>query len=279
MIGKQLTLPAGTQFSFLHVHGQMALGAPVAVRVIERLRAGWLVEDQDGDAFAVTSEALRRLTAPAPSESERALRAKHAAEVRALHERLAWGEYSAQAIKREKARLNADLQDDLTRLKQSERLKMPADVEAMVCAVAPTFEREGLSGVFVLSRTPEDRREHGEHFHAYRVTGAGAARSCDCPAGRRGRKCWHLDAADLDGAWEAAARELYAALASAGTATPEKIGRAITRTWEDCKERQPPTLRTRRPDVVGAMRAFIALSSALCTKIYAQQARIEEVTR
>ncbi len=71
-------------------------------------------------------------------------------------------------------------------------VEMPAVAEAMMADAAPVFEQDGLPGVFVRSRTPEHKRQPGQHLHAYQVMGSGRSRSCTCPAARHGRKCWHL---------------------------------------------------------------------------------------
>ena len=149
---------------------------------------------------------------------------------------------------------------------------MPQAVEAALHAIAPTFEQDGLAGVFVRSRTPEAQRQQGEHLHAYHVTGTGRARACNCPAGRRGRACWHIEAATLDEAWEVAARRLYAVLTSTGSASPEVKARAIAATWSACVERTPRTRRSGKIDVTGAMRRFIELASAIATRLQAQRA-------
>jgi hypothetical protein len=149
---------------------------------------------------------------------------------------------------------------------------MPQAVEAMIAAVAPTFEQDGLAGVFVKSRTPEAQRQQGEHLHAYHVTGAGRARACNCPAGRRGRRCWHVSAAQLDEAWEVAARQLYAVLTASGSASPEVKGRAIVATWQAVVERTPRTARSGKPDLVRAMSEFVELASAITTRLQAQRA-------
>ncbi len=149
---------------------------------------------------------------------------------------------------------------------------MPQAVEAMIAAVAPTFEQDGLAGVFVKSRTPEAQRQQGEHLHAYHVTGTGRARACNCPAGRRGRKCWHVSAAQLDEAWEVAARQLYAVLTTSGSASPQVKGRAIVATWQAVVERTPRTARSNKPDIVRAMGEFIELSSAITTRLQVQRA-------
>lgn len=149
---------------------------------------------------------------------------------------------------------------------------MPQDVEAMIAAVAPTFEQDGLAGLFVKSRTPEAQRQQGEHLHAYHVTGTGRARACNCPAGRRGRRCWHVSAAQLDEAWEVAARQLYAVLTTSGSASPQVKGRAIVATWQAVVERTPRTARSGKPDVVRAMSEFVELASAITTRLQAQRA-------
>ena len=87
-------------------------------------------------------------------------------------------------------------------------VEMPATAEAMMADAAPVFEQDGLPGVFVRSRTPEHKRQPGQHLHAYQVMGSGRSRSCTCPAARHGRKCWHLTAANTADAWEKAARDL-----------------------------------------------------------------------
>lgn len=149
---------------------------------------------------------------------------------------------------------------------------MPQDVEAMIAAVAPTFEQDGLAGLFVKSRTPEAQRQQGEHLHAYHVTGTGRARACNCPAGRRGRRCWHVSAAQLDEAWEVAARQLYAVLTTSGSASPQVKGRAIVATWQAVVERTPRTARSNKPDVVRAMSEFVELASAITTRLQVQRA-------
>ena len=149
---------------------------------------------------------------------------------------------------------------------------MPQAVEAMIAAVAPTFEQDGLAGLFVKSRTPEAQRQQGEHLHAYHVTGTGRARACNCPAGRRRRRCWHVSAAQLDEAWEVAARQLYAVLTTSGSASPQVKGRAIVATWQAVVERTPRTARSGKPDVVRAMSEFVELASAITTRLQAQRA-------
>jgi hypothetical protein len=151
---------------------------------------------------------------------------------------------------------------------EEDYIEMPAVAEEVMADAAPVFEQDGLPGVFVRSRTPEHRRQPGQHLHAYQVMGQGKALSCTCPAARHGRKCWHIDAALMADAWEKAARDLYDVLSRRGTASPEVKARAIARTWEDILDRTPTTIRGAKLDINEAMRRFIAFSSMAVTKIH-----------
>ena len=144
-------------------------------------------------------------------------------------------------------------------------VEMPAVAEAMMADAAPVFEQDGLPGVFVRSRTPEHKRQPGQHLHAYQVMGSGRSRSCTCPAARHGRKCWHLTAAD---AWEKAARDLYDVLSRRGTASPEVKARVIIRTWEKILEETPRTVRGAKLDIPQAMSRFIGFASMAVSKIH-----------
>jgi len=135
-------------------------------------------------------------------------------------------------------------------------VEMPAAVEAMIADVAPVFEQDGLPGVFVKSRTPEAKRQPGEHLHAYQVLGGERVRKCNCPAARRGRKCWHTEAVDLAGVWEQVTRDLYSVLATRGSARPDQIGAFIVASWASAFMRTPKTLRGLH-DVPEAMRTYI----------------------
>jgi hypothetical protein len=156
----------------------------------------------------------------------------------------------------------------VTEWPEEDYIEMPAVAEEVMANIAPVFEQEGLPGVFVRSRTPESKRQPGQHLHAYQVMGQGKALSCTCPAARHGRKCWHIDAVIMADAWEKAARDLYDVLSRRGTASPEVKARAIARTWETILERTPRTIRGAKLDINEAMRRFIAFSSMAVTKIH-----------
>lgn len=156
----------------------------------------------------------------------------------------------------------------VTEWPEEDYIEMPAVAEEVMADIAPVFEQEGLPGVFVRSRTPEHKRQPGQHLHAYQVMGQGKALSCTCPAARHGRKCWHIDAVIMADAWEKAARDLYDVLSRRGTASPEVKARAIARTWETILDRTPRTIRGAKLDINEAMRRFIAFSSMAVTKIH-----------
>jgi len=145
---------------------------------------------------------------------------------------------------------------------------MPAEAEAMVADVAPVFELDGLPGVFVRSRTPEHKRQHGQHLSSYQVMGSGRSRSCTCPAARHGLKCWHITAAHTADAWEKAVRDLYDVLSRRGTAAPEVKARVIIRTWQQILEETPRTVRGAKLDVPQAMSRFIGFASMAVTNLH-----------
>jgi hypothetical protein len=147
-------------------------------------------------------------------------------------------------------------------------IEMPSSVESMMADVSPVFEQDGLPGRFVRSRTPEHKRQPGQHLHAYQVMGQGRALSCTCPAARHGRMCWHTEAVIMSEAWEKAARDLYDVLSRRGTASPEVKARVIARTWETILERTPRTVRGAKLDINEAMRRFIAFASMSVSKIH-----------
>lgn len=147
-------------------------------------------------------------------------------------------------------------------------VEMPATAEAMLADAAPVFELDGLPGLHVRSRTPEHKRQPGQHLSSYQVMGSGRSRSCTCPAARHGRKCWHLTAANTADAWEKAARDLYDVLSRRGTASPEVKARVIIRTWEQILEETPRTVRGDKLDVPQAMSRFIGFASMAVSKIH-----------
>lgn len=147
-----------------------------------------------------------------------------------------------------------------------EFVEMPAAVEAMVADVAPVFEQDGLPGVFVKSRTPEAKRQPGEHLHAYQVLGGERVRKCTCPAARRGRKCWHTEAVDLAGVWEQVTRDLYSVLATRGSARPDQIGAFIVASWASALDRTPKTRRGAL-DVPEAMRTYIGDAAGFIARV------------
>jgi len=147
-------------------------------------------------------------------------------------------------------------------------VEMPATAEAMLADAAPVFELDGLPGLHVRSRTPEHKRQPGQHLSSYQVMGSGRSRSCTCPAARHGRKCWHLTAANTADAWEKAARDLYDVLSRRGTASPEVKAQAIIRTWEQILEETPRTVRGDKLDVPQAMSRFIGFASMAVSKIH-----------
>ncbi len=147
-----------------------------------------------------------------------------------------------------------------------EFVEMPAAVEAMLADVAPVFEQDGLPGVFVKSRTPEAKRQPGEHLHAYQVLGGERVRKCTCPAARRGRKCWHTEAVDLAGVWEQVTRDLYSVLATRGSARPDLVGRFIVASWASALDRAPKTHRGAL-DVPEAMRVYIGDAAGFIARI------------
>ena len=147
-------------------------------------------------------------------------------------------------------------------------VEMPATAEAMLADAAPVFELDGLPGLHVRSRTPEHKRQPGQHLSSYQVMGSGRSRSCTCPAARHGRKCWHLTAANTADAWEKAARDLYDVLSRRGTAAPEVKAQAIIRTWEQILEETPRTMRGDKLDVPQAMSRFIGFASMAVSKIH-----------
>jgi hypothetical protein len=147
-------------------------------------------------------------------------------------------------------------------------VEMPPAAEAMLADAAPVFELDGLPGLHVRSRTPEHKRQPGQHLSSYQVMGSGRSRSCTCPAARHGRKCWHLTAANTADAWEKAARDLYDVLSRRGTASPEVKARVIIRTWEQILEETPRTVRGDKLDVPQAMSRFIGFASMAVSKIH-----------
>ena len=147
-------------------------------------------------------------------------------------------------------------------------VEMPPAAEAMLADAAPVFELDGLPGLHVRSRTPEHKRQPGQHLSSYQVMGSGRSRSCTCPAARHGLKCWHITAAHTADAWEKAVRDLYDVLSRRGTAAPEVKARAIIRTWQQILEETPRTVRGAKLDVPQAMNRFIGFASMAVTNFH-----------
>ena len=148
---------------------------------------------------------------------------------------------------------------------------MSAEAEGVMADAAPVYERDGLGGVWVRSRTPAGARDE-EQLAEYHVTGQRGAHKCNCPAGKRGRGCWHVAAAELMPTWEHAARSMYAAVKRSSTCDDTRIAQAVASSWRRLLAAQPATARG-KVDVLGAMRRFDAHGAALVTRLDVQRAR------
>ena len=149
--------------------------------------------------------------------------------------------------------------------------EMSAEAEDVMADAAPVYERDGLGGVWVRSRTPADERDK-EQLAEYHVTGQRGAYKCNCPAGKRGRGCWHVAAVELMPTWEHAARSMFAAVKRSSSCDDARVAQAVASSWRRLLAAQPKTRRG-KVDVLGAMRRFDALGAALVTRLDVQRAR------